>query len=96
MDSHPYINKKIKEIICEILTAGSMKMTAFWDIAPYSLTEVEVCTASIIRAMNWSTSMRLHGTIAQKGHLQRDVNETYYKRSYSELDSRKQCCKIKK
>jgi hypothetical protein len=34
-----------------------MKMTAFWDIAPCGLVEVdrrlrEVCTASIVRAMN--------------------------------------------
>jgi hypothetical protein len=40
----------------EILTAASVKMTAFWDIAPYSpvkLTDVsEVLTASVIRAMS--------------------------------------------
>jgi hypothetical protein len=47
----------------------NMKMTAFWDTAPCSLTDIsEVRTASIIRAMNHiqCTSTRLHGAISLK------------------------------
>jgi hypothetical protein len=34
----------------KVLTAASMKVTVFWDIAPYSLVDVsEIGTVSIIR-----------------------------------------------
>jgi hypothetical protein len=49
------------------LTATSIKMTVFWDVASHSLAEPKVLTASIIRAAapvkRRSTSTRLQGAI---------------------------------
>jgi hypothetical protein len=60
----------------QVLTAASMKMTAFWDIVPCCLVEVDLRTAPIIRSPSWwrrcaplkrrHTSNRLHYGIFQK------------------------------
>jgi hypothetical protein len=42
-------------VIFQVITAMSMKMNVFWDVAPYSLVETdvsEVLSASINRTMN--------------------------------------------
>jgi hypothetical protein len=43
-------------VIIQVLTAASMKRTAFWDVATCSLVQTDVsgvCTDSIIRAIHW-------------------------------------------
>jgi hypothetical protein len=63
-------------MICQVPTAASMKTTAFWDVAPCSLVEVDrrfrgvYCLLfhgnGLIALKRRSTSARLHGVTSQK------------------------------
>jgi hypothetical protein len=60
----------------QVLMVVSMKMTAFWDVAPCSLMEADQCFMGeyclhhlgdeYTRLKHWSTSMRLHSAISHK------------------------------
>jgi hypothetical protein len=38
-----YVTRRFIIVRFKVLTATSMKMTAFWDVAPLSLVEVDQC-----------------------------------------------------
>jgi hypothetical protein len=52
----------------QVLTAPSMKMTAFRDVAPCSLVEVDGCFrgAYCLHLQGWATATRLHGATSLK------------------------------
>jgi hypothetical protein len=56
-----------KPWIAEVLTAASIKTTAFWDAAPCSLAGVERRLRDTVSIVNGrSPSTRIHGTVFQK------------------------------
>jgi hypothetical protein len=66
------IEHSLRHVRIEVLTAASMKMTAFWDIAPYSLAgvarrfRVTYCLHQYALLERLSTSTRLHGVMPKK------------------------------
>jgi hypothetical protein len=62
-------NPKIQHSVrFQILTPANLKMTAFWDIAPCSLVEVDR-RFRCAYCLHHQGDVRLHGAVSQKGGL---------------------------